>query len=113
MRALYPIGYEAYTGEGEDGYGNTVDSWAPSVQRKIYGANSPESSEDLSQGPNRVVITRVLLIPKNSTWTPRDRVTLPDEPGFMYEVEGVAGDARRNPYRWNPGGTITVRRVDG
>lgn len=113
MRALYPIGYEVYTGEGSDGYGNTEDSWAPSVERKIYGANTPVSSEDISSGPNRLVVTRLLLIPKNQSWTPRDRVTLPDEPGFTYEVEGVAGDGRRNPYRWNPGGTVTVRRVDG
>ncbi|WKW85136.1 head-to-tail stopper [Gordonia phage Horseradish] len=113
MKARYPISYEVYTGEGQDGYGNTEDSWAPSVPRKIYGANQPVSNEDVTAGPNRLVVTRVLLIPKNQTWNPRDRVTLPDEPGFTYQVEGVAGDGRRNPYRWNPGGTVTVRRVDG
>lgn len=113
MKAQYPIGYQAYSGEDEDGYGNTVDEWEDSVTRMIFGANRPESSEDITLGPDRVVISRRLLIPPKQTWHPRDRVTLPDEPGYVYEVEGVDGDARRNPFGWNPGGTITVRRTDG
>ncbi|MFT4396914.1 hypothetical protein ACLTEW_18455 [Gordonia lacunae] len=112
MNARYRIGYQAYPGVVEGDYGNTEDTWADSIERRIYGANGPESSEDITEGPNRVIITRVLLIPPGQTWHPRDKVTLPDEPGYTYEVEGVAAEGNRNPYAWNPGGTIVVRRVD-
>lgn len=113
MKARYPVGYQAFVPDGKDEYNNEIEEWLPIVERLIFGANGPESSEDVVAGPNRVVITRVLLIPPRQLWSPRDRVVLPDEPGFTYEVEGVVSDAKRNPFKWNPGGHIVVRRVDG
>ncbi|UVK62926.1 head-to-tail stopper [Gordonia phage Hexbug] len=112
MPGTYPITFLEYNGEGHDAYNNTVDGWAEGVDRMIFGANSPETSEDPAAGPDRTVITRKLLIPPGQRYNPRDRVVLADEPGFTYEVEGTSSDGH-NPYGWNPGGTVTVRRVDG
>ncbi|QCW22015.1 head-to-tail stopper [Gordonia phage Yakult] len=111
-RAAYPITYLEYQVGGTDEYNNDVDTWAEGVERMIFGANDPETSEDPSAGPNRTIITRKLLIPPGQTYSPRDRVVLADEPGFQYEVEGTNSDGH-NPYGWNPGGTVIVRRTDG
>ncbi|UJQ86178.1 head-to-tail stopper [Gordonia phage GiKK] len=112
MPGAYPITYLEYSGDGRDQYNNTIDTWAEGVERKIYGANDPETSEDSAAGPDRTVITRKLLIPPGQRYAPRDRVVLADEPGHTYEVEGTNSDGH-NPYGWNPGGTVIVRRVDG
>lgn len=113
MRARYPILFAAYRSDEIDAYGNDVDAWDDPIERKIFGANAPETSEDITQGPNRLVITRTLLIPRNQAYSPRDRITLPDEEGFTYEVEGAQNSRSRNPFVWNPGGTLVVRRTDG
>ncbi len=111
MRARYPIGYMACHTD-EDDYGNVVQWWDEAVTRYIYGANSPVSSEDPTRGTSFLIVTRVLLLPKTFALSPFDKITLPDEPGYEYSVEGVQSEGTRNPFGWNPGGTVTVRRVD-
>ncbi|WP_336819504.1 hypothetical protein [Gordonia sp. MMO-8] len=96
----------------EDDYGNVVQWWDEAVTRYIYGANSPVSSEDPTRGTSFLIVTRVLLLPKTFALSPFDKITLPDEPGYEYSVEGVQSEGTRNPFGWNPGGTVTVRRVD-
>ncbi|AWY05193.1 head-to-tail stopper [Gordonia phage Margaret] len=112
MPGTYPIRHLVYVPDGKDEYNNDIDTWEDGVFRMIYGANDPETSEDPTAGPNRTIITRKLLIPPGQKYNPRDRVELADEPGFQYEVEGTSSDGH-NPYGWNPGGTVIVRRVDG
>lgn len=113
MRASYPIKRWAYEGGGLDDYGSEIERWSETAENLlIFGANKAEVEED-AESPAFLVITRRLLIPAKQNWNPRDRVELPDEPGFLYEVEGVQMDSARNPFGWNPGGTLLIRRTDG
>lgn len=113
--AKYPILLERYTGTGQDAYGNEIETWAPAVQELIYGINLPTSSEPIREGGhNRLIVDRVMLVPRSFVCGEKDRVVLPDETP-KYEVVGVQAKADRNPMpsRWNPGGHVNIRRVDG
>lgn len=114
MRARYKVEWESYTGDPGvvDDYGNEIESWDAPVDRYIFGVNFPDSDEP-GQGINRVVVDRVLLVPKNFTAHVKDRCTLPIEPDRKYEVVGIPEGAEGNPFGWNPGGRLGVVRVDG
>jgi hypothetical protein len=105
----YTILLERYTGETEDDYGNMVNSWATAAEEKIYGVNLPESTEE----GNRLIVERVMLVPPSFKCGDRDRVQLSDEPDVKYEVVGIPQNANQRVLSWNPGGYVTIRRVDG
>lgn len=107
----YPIGYLACH-TGEDDYGNVVQGWDEAETLYIHGANSPISSENPTRGASFSIVTRVMHLPKTFALSPFDKITLRDEPGYEYSVEGVQSQGTRNPFGWDPGGTVTVRRVD-
>lgn len=112
--ARYPILWKKYTGTGKDDYNNEIETWAPAVRVLIYGINFPKSSEPIREGGhNRLIVDRVLLTPPSFACGEKDRIELLNEPGHDYEVVGVQGKSDRNPFRWNPGGNVNVRRVDG
>lgn len=115
MRKRYVVKWEKFDAEGKDDYGNDIEHWADPVDRKIIGIDFPDSSEPIEAGHNRLVVDRVLLVGKAFAREvgERDRITLPDEPDVTYEVQGIPADARANPFGWNPGGHIYIRRVDG
>ena len=110
----YPVLLQRFQPGSTDDYGNEIESWAPAVRLLIYGVNLPNSSEPVREaGHNRLIVDRVLLVPPSFSCDERDRVVLLDEPDFTYEVVGVQAKANKNPFRWNPGGHVNIRRVDG
>lgn len=115
MKARHPVKHLPYTGVGSDDYNNEVETWGDPIDRKCYGFNFPDSSEPITEGHNRLVVDRVMLTPKG--WvdqvTDQDRFINPDEPDTLYQVEGVPGSAKYNPFGWHPGGVVLLRRVDG
>ena len=114
LRARYPILLYAFqSGKGVDGYRNEVESWSPGVRRLIFGVNIADTDESPAEGYNRLTVDRVLLVPRSVVIASRDRVEFPDEPGILYEVIGIQSNADRNPFGWNPGSTVKVRRIDG
>ncbi|WNN95739.1 head-to-tail stopper [Gordonia phage Fribs8] len=116
MKARVPVIHQPFIGVGQDDYNNEVEQWQePGIDRKCYGFNFPDSQEPLTEGHNRLVVDRIMLVPKSwiGSVTDRDRFINPDEPDNLYQVEGVPGSAKYNPFRWNPGGVVLLRRVDG
>lgn len=109
--ARYSIVIQRYNGTEQDDYGNETETWAAPVEARIYGVNFPKSSEPSQEGGhNRLIVDRVLLVPPSFVCDERDRIQLSDG---LYEVVGVVEKADRNPFNWNPGGHVNVRRVDG
>ncbi|MCA1841078.1 MAG: hypothetical protein LC723_12270 [Actinobacteria bacterium] len=113
MRARYPVKRQAFTGITQDDYGNNVESWAAPVTVYVYGVNYPDTSEAVEAGPNRLVVDRVLLIPKNFEANERDRFSLPHDSDNVYEVIGTVETAEGNPFGWNPGGRLKLSKVVG
>lgn len=109
----YAVYWHSYAGVGFDAYQNEVERWNSPQKRMIFGINLPDSTEPLGDGRNRMVVDRILLVPPNFSCQEKDRVELTDEPTILYEVIGVQASAHRNPFGWNPGGTVMIRRVDG
>lgn len=112
MRARYPIEYMPFDGVGSDSYGNAIESWDDPETRMVYGVNYPASDEPTEAGHNRLVVDATLLVPANFVANERDRVRLLRD-GKTYEVIGTPETAEGNPFRWNPGGRLNLRRVDG
>ena len=113
LRPRYPVTWKAFIGAGQDDYGNDVEQWADGVTVRVYGVNFPTSSEEIAAGHNRLVVDRVMLVPPDFRCGERDRFQFSAEPDHDYEVVGVPERADRNPFGWNPGGKVNLRRVDG
>ncbi|WP_439029002.1 hypothetical protein [Gordonia terrae] len=118
MKARTLVEHLAFIDGGQDDYGNVIEQWADPVERRCYGFNFPDSTEPLAEGHNRLVVDRVMLVPRS--WVDqvgsKDRFRIPGESptGWpVYEVQGVPGSGKYNPLRWHPGGVVLLQRVDG
>lgn len=109
--ALFTIQWMAYSGEGEDAHGNTVDVWAAPADRQVIGWGSPSTTEPKLAGHNRDVVEIELLVPSDWASHPRDRGILPDlgQVEQIGKVESTAG----NPFGWVPGHIVNLRQVNG
>lgn len=113
IRPRYKVFRAAFTGTVQDDYGNTTEAWADPEEEKVFGISFPQSEEFWGEGPNRIVIESVLLVPRDYPAQEKDRFYLPRYPGKTYEAVGIVEDAEGNPFGWNPGGRIKLRRVHG
>lgn len=101
-----------YIGSQDDGYGGVRDEWGTGREEKAYGVNLPSSDEPLEAGHNRLVVDYKLLVPPSFRCNEKDHVQIVGYEG-TFQVEGVVAMADRNPFGWNPGGHVKLRRIDG
>lgn len=103
--------WEQYTGQGEDDYGNTIDTWAAPVPVDGCGFDPGGSQEPRDGSSQRVVTTPVLYIPDSNTYSARDRFTIR---GRLFEAEGDPADWRHPMTGWDPGLiVVNLQRVEG
>lgn len=107
---LFTVGHKAYVGAGEDSNGNEIPTYAPVVTRPVYGWGAPQRSEPKLAGHNREVVEVELLVPPEFDCKARDILILE---GDEHEVIGGPEMFDHNPFGWNPGGVINLRRSNG
>ncbi|MGO3325318.1 hypothetical protein [Gordonia sp. (in: high G+C Gram-positive bacteria)] len=107
---LFSVGHRVYNGSGEDAHGNPVESWATPVVREVYGWGSPQTSEPKLAGHDREIVEVELLVPPGFSCSARDRMVLD---GVEFEVIGGPEMFDHNPFGWNPGGIVNLKKVDG
>ena len=114
MKRQYVIRVQRFAGSAQlDNYNNEIESWGDPVDDTVLGCSRATTEERSEDGHNRLVVVRTLLTRTDSFYNERDRFILPDEPDAVYEVDGIHVRADRNPFGWNPGGQLVIRRVDG
>ncbi|MGW4718874.1 hypothetical protein [Nocardia sp. NPDC004260] len=78
----------------------------------VYGWETPKSLEPHERGHDaRMTETVKLFAPPSFTPGPGDVIDIPDLAQF--EVVGVPETAAGNPFGWNPGSTINLRKITG
>ena len=114
---LFTVGHSPYLGGVENDLGNTVPTWGPEVQVKVYGWGAPTTMEpgpnnsvDGSASAARQMIDVVMYVPPGFTSSGLDRFTLD---GFLFEAFGNSQQYDHSPFGWNPGGVVNLRRVEG
>lgn len=118
---LFTVGHRVYSGDGEDANGNTVEVWAPPVAKKVYGWGAPQTSEPKLAGHDRDVVETELLVPPGFQCAAKDRMILdfnPDVPwvedlNLEHPVIGSPEMFDHNPFGWDPGGIINLKRTNG
>lgn len=107
---LFTVGHRVFQPGATNAHGDPVESWAPAVDRKVYGWSSPDTSEPKLAGHDRDVVEVELLVPSGFSCGPRDRMVLD---GVVFEVIGEPEMSDHNPFGWNPGGVVNLRKVSG
>lgn len=108
---MFTVGHRVWSTSGEDdAHGNPVAGWSDPVDKRVYGWGAPNSAEPKLAGHNRVVVEVELLVPPDFDCSPQDRVVLD---GAEYDVLGTVESFGHNPFGWNPGGIVNLRRVEG
>lgn len=108
---LFTVGQRVWSATGQDDdHGNAVAGWADPVEKRVYGWGAPGGAEPKLAGHDRVVVQVELLVPPAFECSPRDRMVLD---GLEYDVIGPVEAYDHNPFGWNPGGVINLRRVEG
>lgn len=114
---LFTVGHKPYLGGVENDFGNEVPTWGPAVDVKVMGWGAPDTTEP---GPNnsvdgsgsqaRQMIDVVLYVAPGFQSSGLDRFVLD---GVLYEAFGDVRQYDHNPFGWNPGGVVNLRRVEG
>mgnify|MGYP001439631734 CR=1 FL=1 len=116
----HTVGHREYLASAtEDAHGNPIATWAPPVTRRVYGWGAPTTSEPKLAGYTREVVEIELLVPPGYSSSHRDRVILDfDEESWTedagipeHEVIGGPEMYDHNPFGWNPGGVVNLRKV--
>lgn len=110
---LFSVWRFAFDSTAVDDLGNTVAGYGDPVQLKVYGWGAPQTAEPAdATAAARELIDVALLVPPGFPARARDRFTL-DDPAALYEVVGDPQMSDHNPFGWNPGGVLNLRRVAG
>ena len=112
------IGVHRRSDGDEDEHGNPVVVYtppldAPGTEAAVIGWAVPSSTEPAVAGHERVAVDVLLGVPPGFVLGPHDVVDLPYGPAGQYEVVGEVRSAEGNPFGWNPGGEVSLRRLDG
>ena len=116
----YWVGHRSRMSSGTDALGNTTSQWAEPEPRRVYGWGAPHGTEPKTVGHDRDVVEIELLVPPDYISQPGDRVVLdfdvasydPDT-AVEYDVIGAAEMYTANPFGFDPGGVVNLRRVNG
>lgn len=114
----HTIGVHVYSSGGRDDRNNEIAVWTPPLdepgtEAAVIGWAVPSSTEPAVAGHDRVVVDVMLGVPPGVVLTAHDVVDLPYGPAGQYEVVGEVRTADGNPFGWNPGGEVGLRRVEG
>lgn len=99
-----------YLAGATDSHGNPVDSWGDPVDVKVYGWGAPTTDEPPLAGHDRVVVDLLVYGPGSMPFTSMDRAVVESK---TYEVVGEVDDYDHGPFGWQPGATVSLRRVEG
>lgn len=106
----HTVGHRAYNAGVVDEYGNDTEGWSAAVTKAVYGWGAPNTDEPKLAGHDRDTVSIELLVPPGFVCGARDRMILD---GLEYEVIGDPETYDHNPFTWNPGGVVNLRRVNG
>lgn len=108
---LFSVGHRVWSEDGSyDDHGNPAEDWSAPVVKAVYGWGAPNGDEPKMAGHDRVTVQVELLVPPGFVCSPRDRILLD---GVEHEVIGPVESYDHNPFGWNPGGVVNLRRVEG
>lgn len=112
--ALYPtpwtVGVRAYTGTGDDGYGNVAPSWGPPVDTAVYAWAPAGTAEPGALSRDEVTWDLDLYAPPAFAAGPRDLVIVN---GAEFNIEGMPEEFDHGPFGFAPGQRLRLRRVEG
>ena len=114
---LFEVGHHVYTDSAVmDDYGELTPVFtpakdAPGTSYKVFGWSVPSSREPAVAGHDRLVVDVQLLAPPDFPAGPYDLIDIPDLGQF--QVIGLAEKNDANPFGWNPGMTVNLRKVSG
>lgn len=116
-RAAFPMPYTVDLSlrmdeGGFDELGDPIEQYADWVTGlPVYGWSPPDSSEPKLAGHEREVVDLELYVPPSFP-----EVTHRDQVRIRGEVFAAVGSIERldgNPFIWNPGGVVNLRKVVG
>ncbi len=111
MRRSHSVEVRHRVDGGTDDFGNTVRSWSDWSVHVVYGWGAPTTEEPVYAGHDRELVEVLLLVPPEFPHVGhRDQVKLDGE---VFEAIGSSQMFTANPFGWNPGGTVNLRRVVG
>ncbi|UQE73843.1 hypothetical protein MYK68_14000 [Gordonia sp. PP30] len=94
-----------------DDFGDAGQMWSEWAPHRIIGWGVPATAEPKTAGHDRVVVDLELYVPTTfPALSHRGQVRLG---GAVYDVVGEPERCDGNPFGWNPGGTLNLRRVVG
>ena len=130
MRTAYTVG-RASRIDGtvdEDGYSHP-EGFGPVEAVQIYGMQPGPSSIPIgAEVTERVITSKLLLVPDTALFAPGDRVWTdgtveddpltggtftPAQPGRWYSVSEDVRDYSTGPFGYRPGGAVAIEKVDG
>lgn len=94
-----------------DSFGEPAEVWGPWDEHPVYGWGAPNTIEPKLAGHDREVVDIELYVPPG--FPPvghRDQVRLD---GTVYTAEGSTESYDHNPFGWDPGGLVNLRKVKG
>lgn len=105
---LFTVGHRVWSEGAENDLGEVASGWGDPIARPVYGWGAPAGDEPKIVGEERVTADVELLVPPGFECSPRDRMVLD---GVEYEVIGAPEMYDHNPFGWNPGGVVNLRRI--
>lgn len=120
MRRVVQVQHAKYLGNTDsDGY-PTGDAYESTPTPRDSFGWYPLSSQLSPAGDydNRVITSKVLLVPDPAVFAPRDQIVLPTpasqtQDERTYFVSQDVRDYTTGPYGYDPGGEIVVEKVTG
>ncbi|GGF39094.1 hypothetical protein [Williamsia phyllosphaerae] len=105
---LFTVEHLSYSDGVDNGWGDPTEGWSDPIVKPVYGWGAPGGNEPKLAGDDRVLVDTELLVPPGFECSPRDRMVLD---GDEFEVVGPVQRYDHNPFGWNPGGVVSLRRV--
>ncbi|MGJ6980029.1 hypothetical protein ACSDQ9_05790 [Aestuariimicrobium soli] len=108
MIASHPVGHMVASTGVTGAHGNATTTYAPAVERMVYGIAPTSSTEPKTVGKDRVVVQLEVFSPWAAA--PADRLVIGTR---IYDVVGESEDLNRGPFGYQPGYVINLVRADG
>lgn len=110
MPTPFTIGIKRHQTGATDAHGNKVESWAAPIYVGVYSIAPAMSNEPFEAGRELVITGLTVLAPATVEIDRRDIVVIDGED---YTVEGEAGNWNQGPFGFEPGISVSLRRVEG
>src|SRR5690606_34434598 len=95
----------------EDDMGVPTEGWSDWAPHKVYGWGAPQTAEPKLAGHDRQVVEIEVLVPPDfPALSHRAQARLD---GGVFDVLGSVERYDHNPFGWDPGGVLNLKRVEG